>query len=131
MRAHGFQKEIYKGYLWPTMKREPDNATVIDDDSGSYDVRDLRGRRVDPELVEVIIRAVKDIQPQVSYSEGNNDRLLKWLLGVVSVLLCAFIIGSIVGYGNIQSLTAVQQGLQRVQEGQQQQINWLINRLSG
>lgn len=109
------------------MKRQPDNLDVIDDEAAISGEEMERLTRL---IAGAVARELKD-RVSVNYTEGSNERLLKWLLGVVSVLLCAFIIGSVVGYGNIQALRAVQEGQQRVQEGQQRQIDWLINRLTG
>jgi hypothetical protein len=84
------------------MRREPDNAEVIDEDSGTYDVRELRGRKLDQAEIEMIVRCVRELQPRISWQERGDDRLLKWLLGLVSALLLAFIIGAIGVYGVVQ-----------------------------
>lgn len=85
------------------VRRQPDNDPVIDaDDSGSYDVRELRGRKLDSEEIELIVRCVRELQPRVNYRERGDDRLLKWLLGLVSALILAFIIGAVGVYGIVE-----------------------------
>lgn len=84
------------------MRREPDNLETVDDNSGSYDVRELRGRRLDPEEIELIVRCVRELQPRISYRERGDDRLLKWLLGLVSTLILAAIVGAIGVYGIVE-----------------------------
>lgn len=109
------------------MRRQPDNEPVIDDDSGSYDVRELRGRRVDPELVSAIEKAVQRLRPEVHY-EGGSKRLLTWLLGLISALLAAFIVGSVIGYGTLQALRA--ESVARW-EDMSRRLDRLENRLDG
>ena len=101
------------------MRREPDNQDVIDD-SGNYDVSSLRGRKLDREELELIVSVVRNMQPQMRYSEGANDRLLKWLLGLVSALILASIVGAIGVYGIVEALRAtvqsVNQRLDRIED---------------
>lgn len=114
------------------MRREPDNANVIDDDSGSYDVRDLRGQKLDPELADaiarVVQRAVQKMRPHVNYSEGNNG-LLKLVLGVVSSLVVALIIGIIVEYGKDQGQVARGDAFQRQMDRIETRIDRVENKL--
>jgi len=57
------------------VRREPDNATVIDDDSGSYDVREFRGDRGERIIERIIERPAK--------SREN------WLMGLIAVLIAS------------------------------------------
>ena len=101
------------------MKRDPDNLDVIDD-SGNFDVHSLRGRKLDREELELIASVVRNMQPQVNYNEGANDRLLKWLLGLVSALILASIVGAVGVYGIVEALRAtvqsVNQRLDRIED---------------
>jgi len=103
------------------MRREPDNQTVYDDDSGTYDARELRGRRLDPEEIELIVRCVRELQPRVEYRErGGDDRLLKLLLGLVSALILMAIAGGIGVYGVVQghdaTVTSINKRLDRIED---------------
>ena len=43
----------------------------------------------------------------VSYHEANGEKtLLKWVLTVTGALFVAFVVGSVVGYGQIESIRA-------------------------
>lgn len=55
------------------MRREPDNLETMDDDSGSYDVRELRGQRGD--------RIIERIIERPSKSREN------WLMGIIAALI--------------------------------------------
>jgi hypothetical protein len=86
-----------------SMGRQPDNDPVIDaEDSGTYDVRGIRGRKLDSAEIELIVRCVRELQPRVSYRERGDERLLKWLLGLVSALILAFVIGAVGVYGIVE-----------------------------
>lgn len=110
------------------MRRDPDNQTVIDDDSGSYDVRELRGRKLDPDEVELIVRAVQKMRPQVNYSESGDARLLKVLLGLISSLTLAAIVGGVGVYGTIQSVQAT---VQAIRDDTNRRLERIENRLDG
>lgn len=56
------------------MRREPDNLDVIDD-SGSYDVRELRGQRGDRIIERIIERPSKTRE--------------NWLMGLIAVLIAS------------------------------------------
>lgn len=110
------------------MRRAPDNQDVIDDDSGSYDVRELRGRKLDPDEVDLIVRAVQKIRPQVNYSESGDARLLKWVLGLISSLAVGGIVGGIGVYGTIQSVQAT---VQAIRDDTNRRLERIENRLDG
>lgn len=55
------------------MRREPDNLETIDDDSGSYDVREFRGERGE--------RVIERIIERPSKSREN------WLMGIIAALI--------------------------------------------
>ena len=117
------------------MRRKPENDTMTEDeDSGSYDVRGMRGQIVDPELLDVIgkvvQKAVQKMRPQVNYSEGNNG-LLKWVLGVLSSLLVALIIGIVVEYGKDQGQVARGDSFQRQLDRIETRIDRVENKIDG
>lgn len=93
---------------------------TVDDDSGSYDVRSLRGRKLDPDEIELIVRCVRELQPRVSYRERSDDRLLKWLLALVSALILMAIAGGIGVYGVVTghdaTVTSINKRLDRIED---------------
>lgn len=91
-------------------------------------------RHIDPDYAEdeldrltrmvatLVAREVQSKSVEVSYQEGINERLLKWLLGLVALLLVAAITGGIVTYGTVQELRAQV-------EAQQRQLDRIEDRL--
>lgn len=71
-------------------------------------------RRIDPDFVEPIDRAdlvlliqrsIREMRPEVSYSEFPSA-LVKWVAGGIMALAVSGIIGLVVLYGEIQSFRA-------------------------
>lgn len=57
------------------MRRQPDDLETVDDDSGSYDVRELRGQRGDRIIERIIERPSKTRE--------------NWLMGLIAVLIAS------------------------------------------
>jgi hypothetical protein len=64
-----------------------------------YDDRD----EIDERLAKIVSRVVRDADVGISYGESGSG-LLKWILGVLSALLVAVIVGGITTYGRFTSL---------------------------
>lgn len=73
-------------------------------------------------VAQLVAREMREKSIEVNYSEGSNERLLKWLLGLVTLLLVAAITGGIITYGTVQELRAQV-------EAQQRQLDRIEDRL--
>lgn len=84
-------------------------------------------------IAEAAANATVNIQ---NYREGgggiSSERaLLKWILGVVGMLLVAAITGIVVGYGNMRSLQTIAEDHQRQLDAHQHAIERIVDRLEG
>ncbi len=69
------------------------------EDSGTFDVRELRGKKIDPELVELIAKAIARAQPKVSYSNGSKKDLWIGLVATAGLALSAWTLGKLTALG--------------------------------
>ncbi len=86
-----------------------------EDDSGAYDARSLRQESEDERIARIVHMVVRSRPVEVKYREARRDPLLVTIIGG---LVVAFIVGSIVGYGQLQAVKTSMDDLRHEYERQ-------------
>ena len=64
-------------------------------------------------LMRIIASSLGKKDVQIGYSEGTDNGLLKWVLGLIATLTATFIVGGVVLYGKVSAIEANQVNQQR------------------